>query len=157
MESNNLKGGIEMFGSLTNFDQLFEEFRRMEQQMDELFGSGTQPPAIRSVARGTFPPINMGAAADGIDIYVYAAGMDLRSIQLNIQRNLLTVAGEREVPVDENATYYRQERFSGPFRRVIALPDDVDPDRIEAKYRDGILQISARRRESAKPRQITIQ
>lgn len=146
-----------MFGSLTNFDQLFEEFRRMEQQMDELFGSGTQPPAIRSVARGTFPPINMGAAADGIDIYVYAAGMDLRSIQLNIQRNLLTVAGEREVPVDENATYYRQERFSGPFRRVIALPDDVDPDRIEAKYRDGILQISARRRESAKPRQITIQ
>ena len=146
-----------MFGSLTNFDQLFEEFRRMEQQMDELFGSGTQPPAIRSVARGTFPPINMGAAADGIDIYVYAAGMDLRSIQLNIQRNLLTVAGEREVPVDENATYYRQERFSGPFRRVIALPEDVDPDRIEAKYRDGILQITARRRESAKPRQITVQ
>jgi len=146
-----------MFGSLTNFDQLFEEFRRMEQQMDELFGSGTQPPAIRSVARGTFPPINMGAAADGIDIYVYAAGMDLKSIELNIQRNLLTVAGEREVPVDENATYYRQERFSGPFRRVIALPDDVDPDRIEAKYRDGILQISARRRESAKPRQITVQ
>jgi len=157
MESNNLKGGIEMFGSLTNFDKLFEEFRRMEQQMDELFGSGTQPPAIRSVARGTFPPINMGAAADGIDIYVYAAGMDLRSIQLNIQRNLLTVAGEREVPVDENATYYRQERFSGPFRRVIALPEDVDPDRIEAKYRDGILQITARRRESAKPRQITVQ
>ena len=146
-----------MFGSLTNFDKLFEEFRRMEQQMDELFGSGTQPPAIRSVARGTFPLINMGAAADGIDIYVYAAGMDLRSIQLNIQRNLLTVAGEREVPVDENATYYRQERFSGPFRRVIALPEDVDPDRIEAKYRDGILQITARRRESAKPRQITIQ
>jgi len=146
-----------MFGSLTNFDQLFEEFRRMEQQMDELFGSGTQPPAIRSVARGTFPPINMGAAADGIDIYVYAAGMDLKSIELNIQRNLLTVAGEREVPVDENATYYRQERFSGPFRRVIALPEDVDPDRIEAKYRDGILQITARRRESAKPRQITVQ
>ena len=146
-----------MFGSLTNFDKLFEEFRRMEQQMDELFGGGTQPPAIRSVARGTFPPINMGAAADGIDIYVYAAGMDLKSIQLNIQRNLLTVAGEREVPVDENATYYRQERFSGPFRRVIALPEDVDPDRIEAKYRDGILQITARRRESAKPRQITVQ
>jgi len=38
----------------------------MEQQMDQLFGSGTQPPAIRSVARGTFPPINVGAARDGI-------------------------------------------------------------------------------------------
>jgi HSP20 family protein len=145
-----------MFGSLTNFESLFEEFRRMEQQMDQLFGSGTQPPAIRSVARGTFPPINVGAAPDGIDVYLFAAGLDPKSIELNIQRNLLTVAGERQVPVDENATYYRQERFSGPFRRVIALPEDVDPDRVEAKYRDGVLQITTRRRESAKPRQITI-
>jgi HSP20 family protein len=145
-----------MFGSLTNFESLFEEFRRMEQQMDQLFGSGTQPPAIRSVARGTFPPINVGAAPDGIDVYLFAAGLDPKSIELNIQRNLLTVAGERQVPVNENATYYRQERFSGPFRRVIALPEDVDPDRVEAKYRDGVLQITTRRRESAKPRQITI-
>jgi HSP20 family protein len=156
MEGNNLQGGAEMFGSLTNFDSLFDEFRRMEQQMDELFGSGTQPPAIRSVARGTFPPINVGAAADGIDVYLFAAGLDPKSIELNIQRNLLTVSGERQVPVNESATYYRQERFSGPFRRVIALPEDVDPDRVEAKYRDGILQITARRRESAKPRQITV-
>jgi HSP20 family protein len=145
-----------MFGSLTNFESLFEEFRRMEQQMDQLFGSGTQPPAIRSVARGTFPPINVGAAPDGVDVYLFAAGLDPKSIELNIQRNLLTVAGERQVPVNENATYYRQERFSGPFRRVIALPEDVDPDRVEAKYRDGVLQITTRRRESAKPRQITI-
>ena len=146
-----------MLGSLTSFDTLFEEFRRMEQQMDQLFGSGTQPPAIRSVARGTFPPINMGAAPDGIDIYLFAAGLDPKSIELNIQRNLLTVAGERRLAVKENAIYYRQERFNGAFRRVIALPEDVDPERVEAKYRDGILQITARRRESAKPRQITVQ
>jgi len=146
-----------MLGSLTSFDTLFEEFRRMEQQMGQLFGSGTQPPAIRSVARGTFPPINMGAAPDGIDIYLFAAGLDPKSIELNIQRNLLTVAGERRLAVKENAIYYRQERFNGPFRRVIALPEDVDPERVEAKYRDGILQITARRRESAKPRQITVQ
>jgi HSP20 family protein len=146
-----------MFGSLTNFDGLFDEFRRMEQQMDELFGRGTLPPAIRSVARGTFPPVNLGSSPDGIDVYLFAAGVDPKSIELNIQQNLLTVAGERRVPVNENATYYRQERYSGPFRRVIALPDDVDPDRVEAKYRDGILQITARRREASKPKQITVQ
>ena len=133
-----------MFGSLTSLDSLFEEFRRTEQQIDELFGSGTQPPAIRSVARGTYPPINMGAAPDGIDIYLFAAGLNPKSIELNIQRNLATVAGERQVPLNENATYYRKERFSGPFRRVIALPEDVDPDRVHAKYLDGILQITAR-------------
>ncbi|HEY7758986.1 MAG TPA: Hsp20/alpha crystallin family protein, partial [Burkholderiales bacterium] len=119
-----------MFAAMTNFDHLFEEFRRLEQQMDELLGSGAQPPAIRSVARGTFPPVNIGATADGIDVYLFAAGLDPKSIELNIQQNLLTVSGERQLPVNENATYYRQERFGGAFRRVIALPDDVDPDRV---------------------------
>jgi HSP20 family protein len=156
-DGNHPKGETEMFGSLTSFDRLFEDFRRLEQQMDQLFGSGVQPPDIRSVARGTFPPINMGAAPDQIDVYLFAAGLDPKSIEMEIQQNLLTVADERKVPVNETATYYRQERFSGPFHRVIALPEDVDPDRVEAKYRDGILQITARRREADKPRQIAVE
>jgi HSP20 family protein len=146
-----------MYGSLTSLDSMFEDFRRMSEQMDELLGRGSQPPAIRSVARGTFPPINMGVTADGVSVYLFAAGLDPKTVDLKIQRNLLTVAGERKIPVKENATYYRQERFGGSFRRVIALPEDVDPDRVEAQYRDGILQITARRRESAKSRQITVQ
>ena len=60
------------------------------------------------------------------------------------------------MPVNENVNYYRQERFNGEFRRVIALPDDVDPDRVEARYRDGILHITVQRREVAKPRQIEV-
>ena len=44
----------------------------------------------------------------------------------------------------------------GEFRRVITLPDDVDPDRVEAKYRDGVLQITVQRREAVRPRQITV-
>jgi HSP20 family protein len=58
--------------------------------------------------------------------------------------------------VDENAEYYRRERFEGEFRRVIALPDDVDPERVAAKYRDGVLQITIQRHEAARPRQITV-
>jgi HSP20 family protein len=148
---------MEMLGSLTSLDSMFEELFRMSDQMDELYGRGTQPPAIRSVARGTFPPINMGATPDGISLYLFAAGLDPKTVELNIQRNLLTVAGERKIPVNKEATYYRQERFGGAFRRVIALPEDVDPAQVEARYRDGILQITARRRESAKPRQIAVQ
>jgi HSP20 family protein len=146
-----------MLGSLTSLDSMFDELFRMSAQVDELFGRGTQPPAIRSVARGTFPPINMGATPDGISLYLFAAGLDPKTVELNIQRNLLTVAGERKIPVNKDATYYRQERFGGAFRRVIALPEDVDPEQVEARYRDGILQITARRRESAKPRQIAVQ
>ena len=145
-----------MFGSLTNLESLFDEFRRIEQDMDELFGRRPGPAGIRSVSRGTFPPTNVGATPNVLDVYLFAAGLDPKSLNLSIQQNLLTVSGERQVPVQENATYYRQERFSGEFRRVITLPDDADSDRVEAKYRDGVLQISVQRRASAGPRQIQV-
>ena len=146
-----------MFNPLSSFDRLFEDFRRMEQQMDELFGSGIMPPAIRSVGRDTYPLVNVGASPERVDVYLFAAGLDPKKIQVNIQQNLLTVSGERAITLNKDATYYRQERFGGQFQRVIALPDDVDPDRVDAKYNDGVLQITAHRRESAKPRQISVQ
>jgi HSP20 family protein len=66
------------------------------------------------------------------------------------------VSGKRELDVNENADYYRQERFSGEFRRVISLPEDVDPDAVEAQYANGILQVTVQRREENRPRQIAI-
>jgi len=145
-----------MFDRLTNFESLFDEFRRIEQELDEAFGRWTPPSGIRSVARGTFPPINVGGTPDEVHVYLFAAGLDPKTLDLSIQQNLLTVSGERQIPVKENATYYRRERFGGEFRRVVALPEDIDPDRVDAKYRDGVLQVTVRRRESAKPRQIQV-
>ena len=147
-----------MFGSLfSSFDtSLFDDFRRLENEMDQLWGAGTLPAGIRSVRRGTFPPINVGSTPERVDVYLFAAGLDPKALDISIQQNLLSVSGTRKVELDEQAEYYRQERFGGDFRRVIALPDDVDPDRVEAKYRDGVLQITVQRREAARPRQITV-
>jgi HSP20 family protein len=146
-----------MFGNRTSFEgSLFDDFRRMEEEMDELFGRWPWPSAIRSVARGTYPPINVGSTPEQVDVYLFAAGLDPKAIDISIQRNLLTVSGERQAPVKEGADYYRKERYDGSFRRVITLPDDVDPDRVDARYRDGVLQIQLKRREAARPRQITV-
>ena len=147
-----------MFGSLWgSFDtSLFDEFRRLEGEMDQLFGRGSLPAGIRATRRGTFPPVNVGATPERVDVYLFAAGLDPKSLDISIQQNLLAVSGDRKVPVDEADDYYRQERFDGEFRRVITLPDDVDPDRVDAKYRDGVLQITIQRREAARPRQITV-
>jgi len=147
-----------MFGSqFGSFDtSLFDEFRRLEGEMDQLFGRGALPAGIRAMRRGTFPPINVGATPERVDVYLFAAGLDPKSLDISIQQNLLAVSGERKLPVDEAADYYRQERYDGEFRRVITLPDDVDPDRVEAKYRDGVLQITVQRREAVRPRQITV-
>ena len=146
-----------MFSLWGNFDtSLLDEFRRLEGQLDQLFARAPSPAGIRAMRRGTFPPINVGATAERVDVYLFAAGLDPKSLELSIQQNLLVVAGNRRVPVDEEADYYRQERFDGDFRRVVSLPDDVDPDRVDAKYRDGVLQITVQRREVARPRQITV-
>jgi HSP20 family protein len=146
-----------MFGSLINFrGSLLDEFRRMEEEMDELFGRWPWPAGIRSTARGTYPPINVGSTPEQVNIYLFAAGLDPKGVDVSIQQNLLTVSGERKVPVNENVNYYRQERFNGEFRRVIALPEDVDPDRVDACYRDGVLHITVQRREAARPRQIEV-
>jgi HSP20 family protein len=145
-----------MFGSLSNFENLFEEFRRMEQDMDALLGNWAAPAAIRSVSRGHFPAANVGVTGDSVDVYLFAPGIDPKKLELSVQQNLLLVAGQRQLPVDEKATYYRQERFGGEFRRVITLPEDVDPERVEAKYRDGVLHVSLRRKESSRPRQIAV-
>ena len=121
-----------------------------------MFGQWSWPKGIRSVSPGSFPAANVGATPDKVEVYLFVPGVDPKSLDINIQQNLLTVAGSRSAPVDDNAVYYRKERFDGEFRRVITLPDDVDPDRVEASCRDGILRVSVQRREQAKPRQIEI-
>jgi HSP20 family protein len=135
---------------------LFDQFRRLESDMGQLFGRSPWPAGIRSVQRGTFPPVNVGATSDRVEVYLFAAGLDAKKLDLSIQQNLLSVSGSRRIDANENAEYYRRERYDGDFRRVITLPDDVDPERVEAKYRDGVLQITIQRREAARPRQITV-
>ena len=135
---------------------LFDEFRRLEREVDQLFGATRWPGSIRDVAVGTFPPMNLGCNAEEVDLYLFAPGIDPKSLDLTIQRNLLTVSGERRVIREEGADYYRRERFEGKFRRVVTLPDDVDPERVDARYADGVLQVTVKRSESARPKQITV-
>ncbi|MCU7905781.1 MAG: Hsp20/alpha crystallin family protein [Candidatus Thiodiazotropha sp. (ex Epidulcina cf. delphinae)] len=146
-----------MFGRLSGFEgSLFDEFRRMEQEVDHLFGARPWSSGIRAVARGTYPPINVGSTLDQVDVYLFAAGVNLESLDIAIQQNLLTIDGERRLITEEGADYFRKERFDGAFHRVITLPDDVDSDKVDATYHDGVLHIVIKRRESVKPRRIEV-
>jgi HSP20 family protein len=147
-----------MFGVPSNMpSSVFDELWRLQQEVDGLFASVGSPLGIRSLPRGSFPAINVGQTAERVDVYLFAPGIDPKSLDISIQENLLTVSGKRELEPQAEADFYRQERFSGEFRRVISLPEDVDPERVQAKYVDGIVQIGVQRRETARPRQIQIQ
>ena len=146
-----------MFGIPSNMpSSAFDELWRLQQEVDELFGSWSSPSGIRSLPRGSFPAINVGQTAERVEVYLFAPGIDPKSLDISLQQNLLTVSGRRDIAAREAADYYRQERFGGEFRRVISLPEDLDPERVQARYVNGIVQIGVQRRESARPRQIEI-
>ena len=77
---------------------------------------------------------------------------------MSVEKGLLTLAGQRKPPEKgaKDTTVYAKERFDGAFRRVISLPEDSDPDRVEASYRNGVLKVVIPRLEAAKPRQISV-
>ena len=146
-----------MFGGFRGMEgDLIDQFRRMERDIDRLFGNDPWPSGIRATARGTYPPINIGSTPEQIDIYLFAAGVDPNSLDISIQQNLLTVDGERRLIREEGADYYRKERYDGKFHRVITLPEDADPEKVDASYRQGILRITVQRRASVRPRQIEV-
>lgn len=115
-------------------------------------------PSIRGIARGGFPAMNVGGTPQSVEIYAFAPGIDPATLDVQIEKSVLTVAGERQRPhASPEATRHIDERFDGRFRRVVTLPDDIDPNAVEAKYRDGVLRISIGRKQSAQPRRITVQ
>jgi HSP20 family protein len=94
----------------------------------------------------------------GIELYVFAPGIDPATLEVQVEKGVLTIAGERPAAaLPEKATRHIDERFTGRFRRVVTLPDDADPEAVEAKYRDGVLHLSIARKAAAQPRRITVQ
>jgi HSP20 family protein len=149
-----------MFEGLWGYEHpLSGQIRRLEEELDTLLGAGaslTGTRNIRSLPAGRFPAVNVASTPDAILVYLFAPGLDAKNFDISIQQSLLSIAGNREIPVDENANYYRRERFSGEFHRTLNLPDDIDPERVEAKYLNGVLTVKVGRRASARPRQIEV-
>lgn len=103
--------------------------------------------------------LNVGSTPDTVEVMALAPGLDASAIQLTIDRGLLIISGERASALPAagpGSSLYAQERFSGPFRRVVNLPDDVEPSKVDASYKDGVLRVTLHKREASKPRRIDI-
>lgn len=148
-----------MYSSLWTFPSSFmSDFDRLHREFDEHFGSISAPSSIRSTAPGTFPAINVGNTPTSVEIYAFAPGLDASSLDVTVDRGVLSISGERPATAEaDGARSYSRERFSGSFRRAVSLPDDADATQVKASYRDGILRVSVARQASAQPRRIAIQ
>jgi|SRR6478609_4107485 len=145
-----------MNGLFRSSADLFADLNRMQSLFDQAFTPGG---SIRSAAGAGFPSLNVGTTPTSIEVMALAPGLDPSRLDITIDRGLLVIAGERKSelpPAGERNAVYAQERFSGKFRRVVSLPEDADPAKVEANYRDGVLRVSVAKRESSLPRRIEI-
>lgn len=145
-----------MFRSLYPRDVL-SELERLQRDLQQSFELS---PSIRGAARGGFPALNVGGTPQSVEIYAFAPGLSADAIDLSLDRGVLSISGERssDIPAqEEKQTVHIRERFTGRFRRVVSLPDDIDPNAVSANYRNGVLHISIQRRQSAQPRRIEVQ
>ena len=122
---------------------LFAGFERMRREMDELFGDvfGTGPGLAH---RGAFSPaVDVYYVGDPPRAVVRAdlAGIDPADVDLEIRGRELILAGHRRPSEDQERLYQQLEIEHGPFRRVVALGVDVDPEAANASYEDGMLTI----------------
>jgi HSP20 family protein len=134
-------------------------FAQMDRIQRELQQSLDLEPSIRGIARGSFPALNLGSTPTSIEVVLFMPGMDPASIDVQLEHGVLTIAGERADDLStqgERATVQINERFAGRFKRVINLPEQIDPESVNAAYRDGVLHVSVARRQSEQPRQISV-
>ena len=135
---------------------LFAELDRLQRQVQQSFDIS---PSIRGFARGAFPPLNVAATAQSAEVYAFAPGLDPKSIDVQIERGVLSISGDRAATLpreDERTTVHVNERFAGRFHRVITLADDLDPGDVRATYQEGVLHVSIARQKAAQPRRVEI-
>jgi len=147
-----------MMSSFRPAAEIFSELNRLQGLLDSMLRPSERS-SIRAASGASFPLVNVGTTAEAIEIMAFAPGLAPSRQEITVDRGLLVVAGERKSVVPEagdSTGVYAQERFAGRFRRVLSLPDDADTQRVDAKYRDGVLRISIARRESSRPRRIEV-
>ena len=129
----------------------FAELRRMQSEMNRVF-SGFNATAARD-----FPPINIWLGEHSVVLTAELPGVTRDDVNLSLQEDVLTLAGKREPKSQEqNVSWQRRERAYGGFSRAVQLPFRVDPDKVQARFNNGILEIELQRLEADRPKKIEI-
>ncbi len=139
-----------------NWIPFFDVAKTLE-EMDRIFGSAGRPIGLRSVPRGTFPPINIYNQGDKSILTAEIPGLSAKDIELTVLGDSVTLKGERNEKAKEDERFYRRERPMGTFSRTVTLPDSVDPGSVKATYKNGVLKVEMDKAKEAKAKKIKIQ
>jgi HSP20 family protein len=137
----------------------FREVSRLRREMDrfweDFFGPGRR--ALQPMTETWLPAIDVSESGDQVIIKAEVPGMDAKEIEISMVGDMLTIKGEKKSEKEEKGeTYHMVERSYGSFVRSIRMPAPVNPDNIEANYKNGVLTVTCPKKEEVKPKAIEI-
>ncbi len=134
----------------------FLEMERLQRRMSRLFEEAYGP-GLAPWRPGVYPLVNLSEDKDHLYVRAELPGIKAEGLEITVHEGNLILRGERQIPTEEKqVNYHRRERESGFFRRIVALPARLQPEKVEASCKDGILTIKLAKPEEVKPRKIQV-
>jgi HSP20 family protein len=138
----------------------FYELAKFHKDLDQLFDLGNPWSVSRdtSLLDGLWAPaVDVLERKDSIVVKADLPGLSKEDISVSIENNVLTINGEKKMEKEhKEGDIVRSERYYGSFNRAFTLPSTVDPNQVNAKFENGVLELTLAKKEEAKPRQIRI-
>jgi HSP20 family protein len=136
----------------------FAELSRMQRDMEELAERFFGGDVTAGAGMTTFaPPIDIVDRGNEIVVRADLPGMEQKDIQIELQDGVLTIRGERKEERDQEADNYRwSERWDGSFMRAITLPTGIDAAKIQAQFKNGVLDVRLPKKQESSPKKIEV-
>jgi len=137
------------------------ELHTMQSEMNRLFNTFFDSPTPngggRAVARRWIPAMDLVETGEHFVLRADLPGLSESDVKIELEDNVLTIAGERKAEHEEQGEgYYRLERSFGSFSRSLTLPEGVDAEGIKASFDSGVLTVQIPKPEQQKPRKVQI-
>ena len=129
-------------------NRLFEDFFR---------GPGLWGGFADMSRAGFEPAVDVRETADEVIVEAELPGIEPEDVDVSLEGRTLRLTGERRHEHEERTkSVHRVERFYGSFERHIPLPEGIDPEKVEASYKNGVLSVHVGKREDVRPRSIPV-
>lgn len=130
---------------------------QLHSEMDDLFDSFFRGLDRPFAGYKLWPPIDVAEEGDAIVVRAEIPGCKAEDVEISVHGNVLTISGEKKLSEEKKEKgYYHVESSYGSFRRELTLPTDVDPDKVNAECKNGVLSISLPKATTAKAVKIKV-
>ncbi len=128
---------------------------RLQREINRLFDFPRSVEARGLFDRSVSPAVDVIETQDAFVVQVDLPGIEPKNVDVSVAGNVLTLKGHRK-GVEPKGEVFRKETWEGSFQRTLSLPASVDPDKVTAVFKDGVLEVTIGKREEARPRRIAV-